>query len=308
MVAFYKHNIPDWMDGTESLSHPAYRAYHVICQLIYLNEGPIALNERGIAGRCNLSTKGFRGALEELLQAGKLTLANGQISNSRAEIELENVRNNRKNAGEGGKKSGTARNGPRNQLKTQDTAQAPLPDDRSLKEKTREESESSPRVRAGGDGGERARTRIGSAELIDRLVEAASGNVVHGAAEIEIAKPMLDLLAMGCDLDKDILPAVAETVPKLDTPLRTWGARWLRDRILERQAARLRSRGTPAAESDEDEKARWERQLAAFFGRNIWAGGWGATPEERGCRIPTDFIAAWKAEHLGTAPGGAAAA
>ena len=32
----------------EALSDGAYRAYHVICQLIYLNEGPVALNEHGI--------------------------------------------------------------------------------------------------------------------------------------------------------------------------------------------------------------------------------------------------------------------
>ena len=44
MVAFYKHDIAAWMDGTESLSDRAYRAYHVIVQMIYLNEGPIALN------------------------------------------------------------------------------------------------------------------------------------------------------------------------------------------------------------------------------------------------------------------------
>jgi hypothetical protein len=102
MVGFYKHDIPAWMDGTEALSDGAYRAYHVIVQLIMLNEGPIALNERGIAGRCNQAIKSFRVHLDALLKAGKLILCDGRLSNPRAEIELQAVRKNRENAGKGG--------------------------------------------------------------------------------------------------------------------------------------------------------------------------------------------------------------
>ena len=60
MVAWYKHDIPDWMDGTEGLDDGPYRVHHVVCQLIYLNEGPIALNEKGIAGR-SISPRGHSG-------------------------------------------------------------------------------------------------------------------------------------------------------------------------------------------------------------------------------------------------------
>jgi hypothetical protein len=35
MVTFFKHDIPDWMNGTEDLDAEEYRTYHVICQLIY---------------------------------------------------------------------------------------------------------------------------------------------------------------------------------------------------------------------------------------------------------------------------------
>ncbi len=44
-MEFYRHEIPSWMDGTEALSDGQYRLYHVVCQLIYQNEGPIRLNE-----------------------------------------------------------------------------------------------------------------------------------------------------------------------------------------------------------------------------------------------------------------------
>jgi hypothetical protein len=95
MVAFYKHDIPAWMDGTERLSDGAYRAYHIICQLIYLHEGPITLNERGIAGRCNQRLDRFRRYLAELVDAGKLRIVDGKIDNGRAESELARINSNR---------------------------------------------------------------------------------------------------------------------------------------------------------------------------------------------------------------------
>lgn len=139
MVAFYKHQIPDWMDGTESLNDGAYRAYHVICQLIYLNEGPIAFNERGIAGRCNQSPRAFRKHLTELVEVGKVTIENGEISNIRAEKELENVKTNRENARRGGVISGNVRHASAKSLNGYAPAEAPLQDERSLKEKRRED-------------------------------------------------------------------------------------------------------------------------------------------------------------------------
>lgn len=139
MVGWYKHDIPAWMDGTEALSDGAYRAYHVICQLIYLNEGPVALNEHGIAGRCRQSLRAFRRNLEELKQSGKLTLENGRLRNSRADQELEKVGENRINAGKGGENSGKSRKPPDKSLKIHDPPEASLQQDRSLRDETREE-------------------------------------------------------------------------------------------------------------------------------------------------------------------------
>lgn len=168
MVGFYKHDIPAWMDGTEDLSDGAYRAYHVIIQLIMLNEGPIALNERGLAGRCNQAIKSFRVHLDALLKAGKLSLLDGRLSNARADLELQAVMKNRANAsigGSSGKKSpqksydqpmkgaspsheppingaspphDSAINAA-NPLKNNETSEAPLEKSSSLKEKRREE-------------------------------------------------------------------------------------------------------------------------------------------------------------------------
>jgi uncharacterized protein YdaU (DUF1376 family) len=139
MVNWYKHDIPSWMDGTESLSDSAYRAYHVICQLIYLNEGSIMLNEHGIAGRCRQSIRAFRASLRELLDTGKLTLSEGRLSNSRAKKELEKVYDNRLNASKGGQKSSKHHSSADNVLNINSLIEASLKDGVSLKEKTREE-------------------------------------------------------------------------------------------------------------------------------------------------------------------------
>lgn len=161
MVGFYKHDIPAWMDGTEALSDGAYRAYHVILQLIMLNEGPIARNERGIAGRCNQTLKTFSRNLAELIATRKLRVVDGKLDNGRAATELEAIRANRLNAAKGGRISRkpekisenpekipanlkkTQENSgeqPAKPLKNNDPVEASLTEDVSLKEKRREES------------------------------------------------------------------------------------------------------------------------------------------------------------------------
>jgi Protein of unknown function (DUF1376) len=96
MVAYYQHNIASWMDGTEGLSDGEYRVYHVICELIYLNDGPILLHETGIAGRCHQHVLAFRRHFAKLIEGGKLALENGKIVNRRASSELERIRSRRR--------------------------------------------------------------------------------------------------------------------------------------------------------------------------------------------------------------------
>jgi uncharacterized protein YdaU (DUF1376 family) len=156
MVTFYKHHIPDWMDGTEYMDAETYRTYHVICQLIYLNEGPITNNEHGIAGRCNQSVRLFRACLERLVVDGKLTLENGRLGNLRAIFELENLRVNREHARRGGENSRGVPKSSNKALKNNEQATAPLFEQNSLKEKRRLEKrrEDSPSSKEEGRSGQ----------------------------------------------------------------------------------------------------------------------------------------------------------
>lgn len=132
--------------------------------------------------------------------------------------------------------------------------------------------------------------------LLDQLVAAAGGNVLNGAIGIEVVRPITDLIAAGCDLEADVLPAVREVVPKLETPLRTWGAGFLRDAILGRQAARQRGRASvPATGRPLDTEARWRRWLG-LWKQGRWAAAWGAPPGDSLCEIPLWFVEKWEAE------------
>ena len=91
MASWYVHNIAAWMDGTEKLEHAAYRAYHIVCQLMYLNEGPIENNETGLAGRCNQHPLKFRHALAQLVKLGKIKIVDGKLSNDRVMEELKRL-------------------------------------------------------------------------------------------------------------------------------------------------------------------------------------------------------------------------
>lgn len=99
MVAYYQRSISAWMDGTESLDDGEYRVYDVICNLIYLNDGPIVMHESGIAGRCNQHPLKFRRNFQKLVERGKLiVLEGGKITNARVESELKKIGSRKRGA------------------------------------------------------------------------------------------------------------------------------------------------------------------------------------------------------------------
>lgn len=122
---------------------------------------------------------------------------------------------------------------------------------------------------------------IAAGDLIDRLIGAASSNVCHDTKGIEIVKPILDLLSSGCDLDQDVLPVIREIVPKLEKPLKTWAAGFLREAILQRRADRLQGRGKPRAEPDWDMRRKFAPKL------NTLPMDWGDP------RVWPDHVRAW---------------
>jgi uncharacterized protein YdaU (DUF1376 family) len=151
MVAFYKHDIASWRGGTASLSNDQYRVYHIIIEQMMIDEGPIRVHERMLAGLANMSVRAFRKSLEELISMGKLVRNSDEISNFRVENELKSIRKNRENAKTGGVSSGKTRRKDEfeneNDNDFNENCEAPLRsdskskrEDKSREDKRREES------------------------------------------------------------------------------------------------------------------------------------------------------------------------
>lgn len=299
MVGWYKHDIPAWMDGTENLSDGAYRAYHVICQLIYLNEGPIALNEHGIAGRCRQSIRAFRRNLQELISAGKLSLENGRLRNSRADSELEKVAENRINAGKGGENSGESRMNPGKSqiksskssekldepnispakaLKTNDPPQATLQTDRSLKEKRREEERSN-KIR-----------RVAAATPTDDKFEEFWREYPKrkGDNPKNPARKLFDAaVKQGADpnaIISGVKIACARNREKIGTEYIPQAVKWLRDRRWEDYTESI------AAPAAVDWRKRMEFWAKSPTHNRDWFQGWGPAPDQSGCQVPRELL------------------
>lgn len=126
--------------------------------------------------------------------------------------------------------------------------------------------------------------------LLDRLIAAAGGKVVHNSIGIEVVTPILDLQAMGCDLETDILPAISEWARGLPGPIKTWAARPLRDRALEKMSIRKQGRGS-AAPAEEIPEWLWEKRVAQFLTEpDKWPRGLGPSPDNPACRCPAAIL------------------
>lgn len=125
----------------------------------------------------------------------------------------------------------------------------------------------------------RAQTTMDDDELRARLREAAKGRIRKTCVNV---KPIRELMAKGCDLDRDILPFIAEAFPGLTRPLGTWGGDWPCPDILafsqERRAAAERGARRGAADHFEKifisaDSPLWPRASALYrHSRNVRTG------------------------------------
>lgn len=292
MVAWFKHDIPAWMDGTEALSDGAYRTYHVICQLIYLNEGPIALNEHGIAGRCRQSIRAFRRNLAELTEGKKLTLEGGRLANLRAGKELEKVGENRMNAAKGGIESGKSRIDPdkaridhdepnmnsdesaaaiSKPLKTNEPDEATLREDRSLKTRLDKTKAAQPRDKT-------------EFEILEDKLRATAGVENDPSPGLLVVGSISALIEAGYSLDADVIPTIAAKRTTGFKP-RSWG--YYVDAIRDARAKRLKIIERPAPQAVEPD---WPEHATRYGKDQYWAPHLGPEPGMGGCRCPPELL------------------
>lgn len=113
MSDWYKMNPLDWNSGTDGLSLEQEAAYLRLCHAMYITDGPIRDNSFVLCGLFRCNDRKAKRLLMDLVEAGKITVLDGLISNRRAlEVISERDRlkiERRSAAARGGVESGKSR-------------------------------------------------------------------------------------------------------------------------------------------------------------------------------------------------------
>ena len=121
-------------------------------------------------------------------------------------------------------------------------------------------------------------------QLSERLLQAAGLAGFREERNIGLINlaPILDLIAQGYDLDRDIIPAVQE-LGRRGKRFKTWA--YIVPFVIERAAQRA-AIPPKAAEPEVD----WKARLDVWQADGTWAAAWGPPPNAKGCRAPPELI------------------
>lgn len=108
-IPFFRFYPADFMNGVRGLSPQEVGVYTMLLCRIYEENGPVEYHPLRLATYCGMRESSFVKTLEKLVELGKLTLAEGRLSNARAETEISNRANDLKNASKAGKASAKKR-------------------------------------------------------------------------------------------------------------------------------------------------------------------------------------------------------
>ena len=85
-VAFYGS---DWIGGTRTLSQSEKAVFIDLLALMFECGGPVDFDRRRLARLCGTSASAFQRSVDGLVDAGKIQVEGGQISNARAIAEIK---------------------------------------------------------------------------------------------------------------------------------------------------------------------------------------------------------------------------
>ncbi|MFN4062298.1 MAG: DUF1376 domain-containing protein [Paracoccus hibiscisoli] len=88
MSSFYKMDPAAWDFGTTDLTLEQEAAYLRIINAIHKHDQPVPNNDRVLSGMFRCSTRKARALLDALIEAGKLRVEDGKITNDRAVSDL----------------------------------------------------------------------------------------------------------------------------------------------------------------------------------------------------------------------------
>jgi uncharacterized protein YdaU (DUF1376 family) len=214
-LPYYKRFPRDFLEGTIGLSFEVKGAYAIVLDLIYMRDGRLPDDARYIAGQLGCSVRKWRAIREELVQAGKLTVFDGIISNFRADYLLEEHRKYQD------KQREIASKPRKNNGLSQPEPSQPEPQPESEPEKN------------GGGGGVRASENETKDDWPEGKAQDHARLIVS-----EVTSPWLDPMKSpglvttagrlaawkrdGASWEHDVIPVVASVCAKQRGPVSTW--------------------------------------------------------------------------------------
>lgn len=276
MTDWYKMNPVDWNDGTEDLTLEQEAAYLRICNAIYITERPIRENWFVIAGLLRCSDRKAKRLISELVDAGKLIIEDGHISNRRAMDEVSTRRGlsvDRSSAGRrGGVESGKSR---AKTLKRQETGEA-IASKQNEPEEIREEEKRDP-------PNPLTQKRFANPSVVlQSIVDPMTAQRFVGHLE-ERRRPLTSQSAeMLVETLREVVRLGGNPADALKLAIKKG---WISVDIEYLRNAGFKF-SVAAAAPDED----WAGRMKVWAAEGTWVHGWGAKPGEPGCRVPPEFL------------------
>jgi DNA-binding transcriptional ArsR family regulator len=118
--------------------------------------------------------------------------------------------------------------------------------------------------------------------VTDKLFKAAGFDDFRSEKSPQLLSigPILNLMAQGYDLDRSILPVVAEVARR--KRIRTWA--YIVPVVIEREQQRKAIPAKPPPANED-----WAGRMRVFA-EGTWAVSWGPKPGEPGCKVPKELM------------------
>lgn len=177
MAEYYKHEIARWNVATDNLTLEQEAAYHRVVAQIRLYERPLRHNLRVLSGLWRCNERKAKRLLDELIDAGKLTIEDGCIVDEKAVKDASILRQSRVDKASAGRLGGIESGKSRAKaLINNDTDEAPAS---TREEKRREE------YIEGGGGSARDENPTFRERLLTAIgVDPISGLTGHGGKQL----------------------------------------------------------------------------------------------------------------------------
>lgn len=284
-MQWFKCKPDPFLSALAEMDADCQHLYAVVILKIYARGGPIRHDVKALATFCRRSVKATQVALDRLMEMGRITLADGHLSNPVAEEELasrEAISNSRSiNGKEGGLASGSSR-----REKGQGYQRPGEPIASDYGSKTKQE-------RSDKDKDKESTAREGRRDdaAVEAALRCASGLENDPSPGLMVLGPIHALIAEGYDLDRHILPVLRSLKAK-GKRWRTWG--YVVDAVREQNTLKpMTAQATPPKAPTPISDEIWDKAVAQYKRTRHWLFGRDSLPpDDPLTKVPAHILAA----------------